>query len=174
MLFVAAVSLASCKSHSTASVASGPASSPASSPAGSTGGTASQTPAPGSNPLSSFCTQLQAERAKSAQLGKQFASAVTTPDLASIKKNFDAFFATEAQSIARVEATMTSAPADVQAALKVVNQFFLQLKSTIDNATSLQQFETSMRQYAHAKQLAAAGKVLANYTRSQCGTPASP
>jgi hypothetical protein len=164
-MVVAAVSLAACSKSTPTNAASSPPSIAA---------TESQTPAPGVNAGGSFCTTLKAEKAKEQQLGKEFASTATTPDLATIKQNFDRLFAAEAQSMARVEAAMTSAPANVQAAVQVVNQYVSQLKSTIDNATSLQQLGASLSQLSSTKQFAAAGKVLAAYTTSQCGSSPSP
>lgn len=169
MAVVAIFVLAACSKSQSA--ASSPQSSSGAPPGSSP---SSGSPVQGVNPGGDFCVQLKAERAKDAQLGKEFATALTTPDLASIKQSFDALFAAEAQSMARVEATMSSAPANVQAALQVVNRFFAQLKSTVDSATSLPQLEASMTQFANTKQFSAAGKVLAAYAKAQCGSTASP
>jgi len=149
------------------------AASPPSSPQGSTApASASASPSgstAGANPTGDFCTELKAQQAKFTQMNQEFATAFQS-GLASYQKQFDTLFAAMAESIARVEATMTSAPAKVRAAVQVMNDFLGKLKTAVDGATSMNELGTSMNQLVSDKTFAAAGRVLRAYTKSQCGT----
>jgi hypothetical protein len=110
------------------------------------------------------------------KLGSTLGTAIASNDFATTKQTLAAFFATTGQGLAQVETTMTDAPANVQAALTVVNQYFSQLQSVIASSTSMKQLETSMASQANNAQIKAAGQTLDAYTKSQCGdvTSSSP
>jgi hypothetical protein len=128
----------------------------------------------GSNPLSGFCTELKAENTKASALGSTFGAAVASHNLTKMKQALGTFFTNLSQELAAVEAQMASAPSNVQAALKVVNQFFTQLQSEVANASSLQGLEASMAASGNSPALKAAGKTLDDYGKSQCGDISSP
>lgn len=167
-LVLGAVALTAC-SKSGSSAASPPANdqgstAPATASASPSGSTT------GANPTGDFCTELKAQQAGLAQMNQQFATMSQSPDLAAIHKQFDTLFAAMTESIGRVEATMTSAPAKVRAAVQVMNEFLGKLKTAIDGATSMNELGTSMNQVIRDKKVAAASRVLQAYTKSQCGT----
>jgi hypothetical protein len=147
----------------------------------STGGAPVSVPAsvPGSvaqavNPGSDFCTELKTENAKAAALGKTFGSALASKDFATTKQTLAAYFGAVSQSLAQVEASMSSAPANVQAALGVVNQFFGKVQSAVASANSMKELETSMTNVSNTAQLKVAGATLSAYSKSQCGDLSSP
>jgi prophage DNA circulation protein len=124
----------------------------------------------GANPGGDFCTLLKAEKVKAAKLSSTISTAFATNDFATTKKALTAYFDALAQDLAQVEASMTDAPADVQAAVQTVNQFFTQLQSSLANASSLTDLQTSFTANLDTAALKSAGKVLSAYTTSQCGT----
>jgi hypothetical protein len=166
IVFSGAMVLSACNSSSTPDT---------SSPAAGTGATTpAATSNPGANPTSDFCTQLKTENAKFAQLGKTFGAAIASHDFATTKQTLATYFSAVAQAMSEVEASMSSAPADVQAALQTVNQYFSQLQSEIANASSLKQLETSLAAQGNSAQLKAAGATLSAYSKSQCGDLSTP
>ena len=149
-----------------------------STPAASTALGSSGAPAPslqGVNPGGGFCSELKTENAKSAQFSKTFGTAAASQNITSIKQTLGTYFTQAEGEIARVEATMTSAPANVQAALTTINHYFSQLQSAISSATSMQQLEASMASLGKdAASLKGAAETLKAYATSQCGSVASP
>jgi ABC-type phosphate/phosphonate transport system substrate-binding protein len=123
---------------------------------------------PGSNPTSDFCTALKTEQAKLKALNTSFAGSIASTDIATIKKNLTDYMAAVTQAAARVETTMTSAPADVQAALQVFNAFLTELPAKIKGATSLPSLAAVFKGMDTA-QMKAAAKTLSDYGKSQCG-----
>ena len=126
------------------------------------------------NPGSDFCTLLKAEKAKAAQLGKNLGTAFASSDFATTKKNLTAYLAAVAQSVGQVEASMGDAPANVQAALQTLNQFFAGLQSAVSSSSTLTELSTKMNAAVSTAKLKQAGAVLKAYTTSQCGTQSSP
>ena len=174
VVVVGSMVLAACSSGgSTTSAASSPAS-----PSG-VGGVATSPPAtattgPGANPGSDYCTGLASEKTAMSKLSQTIGTAVASQDFATTKTTLATFFSTTAQALAQVETSMTGAPANVQAALGVVNQFFTHLQSAIASSTSLKQLGLAFEDQANSAQLRAATKVLDDYTKAQCGASASP
>ena len=123
---------------------------------------------PGSNPTSDFCVALKAEQAKLNALTSKFTASLATPDIATVKKNLTDYMAAVTQAAAEVESTMTSAPADVQAALQVFNDYLTQLPDKIKGATNLPSLAAVFKGLDTA-QMKAAAKTLSNYGKSQCG-----
>ena len=168
-----AVVLAGCTSSSpTVAASSAPPAPPASSAAPTSTDSASSVP--GTNPGSALCLQIAAEKTQVSQLSSTLGTAFASQDLATVKSTLKTYFAAVAQVMGQVEASMSSAPANVQAALVTVNGFFTQLQSAVDGAKSMQELQTSITSIGNTKQMAAAGKVLAAYTTSQCGTQPTP
>jgi hypothetical protein len=164
MVVPCALALAACSSGSSTSAAS------SNTPPSSVSATTPQ----GANPGSGFCSELNAENAKLGHLGQTFSAAVASHNLASIKQTLGTYLTSAADAMVKVEASMSSAPANVQAALATVNQFFSQLRSAVANASTLKQLETSLGAAGNPAQLQAAGKTLDAYTTSQCGDLTSP
>lgn len=165
-----AVLLAGCSStSSTVAASSGPPASSA--PPASTAPASNE---PGSNPGSALCVQIAAEKTKVSQLSSTLGTAFASQDLATVKSTLKTYFAAVAQVMGQVEASMSSAPANVQAALVTVNGFFTQLQSAVDSAKSMQELQTSITSIGNTKQMAAASKTLAAYTTAQCGTQPTP
>lgn len=136
--------------------------------------TSPSTATQGANPGGDFCTLLKAEKAKVNKLGKTMGTAFASQDFASTKKMLTTYFAAVAQSLAEVEASMSSAPADVQAALQTINDYFSQLQSALASASTLTELETSLSAQTNTAEINAAGATLKAYSTSQCGDLGSP
>lgn len=169
-----AMVLAACTSSSSSPTNAAPPSATAPAPTGSTSTGTTSTGTQGANPGSDFCTLLKAEKAKAAKLGTTIGTAFASNDFATTKKTLTAYFAAVGQALAQVEASMSSAPANVQAALQTVNVFFSQLQSSVASASSLTELQTNISAAANTANLKQAGATLKAYTTSQCGTPSSP
>jgi hypothetical protein len=156
--------LGACSKDSTSSSASSNSSGPA----------PTETMTGGANPGGDFCTQLQVEKAKLSQLGTTFGAAIASKNLPAIKQAMGTYFTAVEGAMADVEASMSSAPSDVQAALTTVNAAFTQMQTAISSATSMKDLETSMQAFGSQPQLNSASKTLSAYTKSQCGSVASP
>jgi hypothetical protein len=165
LVMTGAVSLAACSSGTNSSAAK----TGTSSSAKSATGTPSQT---GSNPGSSFCNGLTNSQSESAQLATTMAQAVQSGNVSTAKQALDSVLTTIAQDLNTVESKMSSVPANVQAAITTVNNFFTQAKTAIANTTSLSQMGMAMAGL-DTQQLKDASATLAGYAASQCGVTPS-
>ena len=155
------MALAACSSSSSPSTTTAPGTpAPAS---------ASSTAPQGANPASDFCLKLRSENAKFAQLSKTLGTAFASQDFAATKQTLTTYFDAVGQALADLESSMISAPADVQAALQTVNQYFTKLQSALAGATSLQELGTAFGSVGSTPQLKAAGATLKAYGTAQCG-----
>jgi hypothetical protein len=68
------------------------------------------------------------------------------------------------------ESALSSAPANVQAAMMGLFGFVTSYKTAIANSTSITQLETSIVSLAGTSQVEADSLTLANYVTAQCGT----
>jgi hypothetical protein len=167
-LVAAALTLAACGSGASTSAA-GSSQTQASTAAPATSASPTATVA-GSNTGSDFCTQLKQSAANFAAIGPTFAKTIQAGNFAADKQVMAAFFQKAEVELARIESTMTSAPANVQASLVTVNKFYLQLISTWSHATSMSQLGASMVALGKNAPLKAADDTLRAYEVSQCGS----
>jgi hypothetical protein len=135
--------------------------------------TSAPTSEAGSDPTSDFCTALKVEKVKLAALTKNIGTAVVANDVQATKQNLATYITAVTQAIAEVETTMSSAPADVQAAIQVFNSEFTQLPSKIQSATTMQGIATAFSSFASDPQMKAASDTLSAYSRGQCGSLSS-
>jgi hypothetical protein len=68
------------------------------------------------------------------------------------------------------ESALSSAPANVQAAMKGLFAFITNYKTAIANSTSITQLATSIASSANTSGVEQDSLTLANYVRTQCGT----
>jgi hypothetical protein len=166
------VALAACSSSaSSPTTVAGGTNAPGSATASST--TEPSTPVQGANPGGDFCKLLKAEKTKVSQLSKTLGTALGSNNFASTKKTLTTYFDAVAQALSEVEASMGDAPADVQAALQTVNQYFAQLRSGVTSASSLTDLGTNLSSQMNSNELKKAGETLGAYTVSQCGNTSS-
>jgi len=118
----------------------------------------------------SDCTALNGEQTQSSKLASTLEQAFASGNFATIKSAMLAEFTTDGQDVSKVEALLSSAPANVKTAFATIATAFKQLKTAIENSTSLTQLEASLTTLGSNTQLEAAGKVLSSYYGSKCPT----
>jgi hypothetical protein len=162
-----AFALAACGSSN-----SGGSPSSSSSPSSAAAAATTSTPAAvtGVNANGPFCTTVKAEQVDIAKLEPTFVAAFETGNFTKIKEIELAFFDHVFADAKQVENSMGSVPANVQAALGVINGFFTQVDDAVKSATSLQDLEAKMITLGKDPSFKAAGEVLAAYGKEQCGT----
>jgi len=154
-VLAAAVSLSACSSNATSSstTTSHPSGTNAAAPSGG-----------------SFCGALVNESADAGKLTTNFAQSIASGNFSSAQQTLKGYFAQVGQDLAKVESTMSSAPANVQSALQVFNNWFRQAQTAVSNATSMQELGQSFTSLSSDSHLAAASKTVGDYVNSQCGT----
>jgi hypothetical protein len=130
-------------------------------------------PVTGSNTSGNLCTELKQARTNAASITSTFAASVRAGKFSTIKQTLHLFFQSVEAKLAQVEGTMTSAPANVQAALTTINGLYTQLSSAVDHSTSLAGLSAAMIPIGKNTQVKAAIDVLAAYAVSQCGSLAT-
>ena len=120
-----------------------------------------------------FCTAIGQAHAYFLTIAPTLAKAYATGKFSSIKQELESFWAAAVQGLAKVESTMTSAPANVQAALTTVNKAYAQFQSAVANSTSEAQLAVSMGAVGNNLQMRQADQTLTAYGKSQCGSLAT-
>jgi hypothetical protein len=117
------------------------------------------------------CTAINGEQTQSSQFGTAMERAFASGNFASIKSAMLASFAGLDQDISKAKGYLSSAPANVRAAFNTIATAFGQLKTALENATSLTQLEGSFTTLGSNTSLTAASKVLASYFGDKCPVP---
>jgi hypothetical protein len=165
-LIAGALALTACGSSSP-TAAAGSAAASTTAPATSASPTA---PVTGSNSNGNFCTEMKQTQTNAASIASTFATSFRAGKFSAIKQTLHLFFQTVEAKLAQVEGTMTSAPANVQAALTTINGLYTQLSSAVDHSTSLAGLSAAIVPIGKNTQIRAATNVLAAYALSQCGS----
>jgi hypothetical protein len=127
----------------------------------------------GLNPGSKLCTEAYSGESNSGAVGSSIEKAMVAAETSG---NFDA---AKQQMIAAVnaslkdagpaEAALSSAPANVQAAMKGLFAYVKSWETAINNSSSFTQFATSMESLIQNSGVAADAKTLGTYLTVQCG-----
>jgi hypothetical protein len=129
----------------------------------------------GSNPGGSLCTSIEEAQSNSSNLGtaleKSIAAAETSGSFASAQAAMLASINAVISEEGTAESDFSSAPANVQTALKDLFGFFGTLKTDVANATSTTGLLTSFEALGTDTQLKSESLTVANYVSSVCGTP---
>jgi hypothetical protein len=173
VLLAAAMVLTACSSGSKPAAAS--SSTPAVAAQSSTPAALPTGTVAGSNTGSSFCGDLTAARTYFASLEPTLIKGAESGSYATYKADMGSFLSKALNGLAAVESTMTGAPANVQAALTVVNKAYLSMQTAVASSTSLTSLGLAMEGILgrNENQLKAASNTLTAYAVSQCGSAAT-
>jgi hypothetical protein len=131
----------------------------------------------GLNPGSQLCLTVSNAESNAGNFGttleKSIEEAITSGNIASAKSAMITVINQSLKEEGPAESALSSAPANVQAAMKAIFAFDKNYESVIEKATSVQQFETSLTSLAGSSQIGPDSVTLANYIKAQCGTPAT-
>ncbi len=89
--------------------------------------------------------------------------------MTALKNSLESFVAGSVDTLANVEAEMASAPANVQAAVTVLDQFFTQARTATKSATNLTQLKTAVASLLN-DQVNTASATLTDYSNLLCRT----
>jgi hypothetical protein len=119
------------------------------------------------------CTAFNSEETQSSGLGTALEQAFASGNFASIKAAMLTEFTNLDTDVSKAKSYLSSAPANVQAAFDTIANAFGQLKTALENATSLTQLESSFTALGSNTGLTAAGQVLATYfgDKYKCTVP---
>ena len=123
----------------------------------------------GSNPRSAMCQKVKTEQAGSSSVGQAIEKAMTSGNFAAAKAAMLNAYNTDAGNVQKALAVIKTAPSNVQAAFKNLLSFVQQIKTDIQNASSLQGLVSSFESLGTNQKLVADGTTIANWYTSVCG-----
>jgi hypothetical protein len=124
----------------------------------------------GQNPGSALCTSLKSEQSSSTKLGEAVSAAFESGSFARAKKDMVNALNLGLKEVSPALQALHSAPASVQSAMKALFKFEGNLKSAIENASSMTALESSFETLGKNPQLQANSLVVTNYITAQCGS----
>lgn len=128
----------------------------------------------GLNPGSKLCATLSDAQSSSGNVGtaieKSIEQGMASGNYAAVKQAMLSDINLSLKEEGPAESALSSAPANVQAAMKGLFGFVTSYKTAIANSTSITQLETSIVSLAGTSQVEADSLTLANYVTAQCGT----
>jgi hypothetical protein len=128
----------------------------------------------GLNPGSKLCVTLANAESNSGNIGtsveKSIEQGMASGNYASVKAAMLADINLSLKDEGPAESALSSAPANVQAAMKGLFAFITSYKTAIANSSSITQLETSIVSLAGTSKVEADSLTLANYVTAQCGT----
>jgi hypothetical protein len=128
----------------------------------------------GSNPNSSMCQDIKGEESGNASVGTSVEKAISSGNFATAKQALLNSYNSDLSNVSKALAAIKSAPANVQAAFKNLLTYVQQIKTDIQNASSLQGLITSFESLGQNTQLATDGTTIANWATSVCGSSILP
>ena len=123
----------------------------------------------GSNPNSAMCQKVKTEQAGSSSVGLAIEKAMTSGNFAAAKQAMLNAYSSDAGNVQKALAVIKSAPSNVQAAFKNLLTFVQQIKTDIQNASSLQGLISSFQSLGTNQKLVADGTTISNWYTSVCG-----
>jgi hypothetical protein len=123
----------------------------------------------GSNPNSAMCQDVKKEQSGSTAVGSQFEKAMQSGNFAAAKQALLNAYDADMANVQKALAVIRTAPANVQAAFRNLLQFVQQVRTDIQNASSLQGLVTSFEGLGKNPQLQTDGATIANWYASVCG-----
>lgn len=126
----------------------------------------------GLNPGSKLCVEAYAgdnSSAAGSALEKAMISAETSGNWDAAKQALDAAMNTSLKEESQAEAALSSAPANVQAAMKGLFTYVKSFETAINNSSSFQQFAASMETLVQNSAIKTDSTTLASYLTQQCG-----
>jgi hypothetical protein len=123
----------------------------------------------GSNPKSAMCQDVKSEQSSSSSVGLAIEKAMTSGNFASAKQAMLAAYSTDLADVNKALGVIKSAPPNVQAAFKALLGFETQLRTDIQNSTSLAGLATSFESLGNNPKLVSEGTTISNWYTSVCG-----
>lgn len=125
----------------------------------------------GSAPNSAMCQDVKQQQAAQSGLSSSIGSDLESGNFAAAKQALLNAFNADQGDVQKALAVIKTAPANVQAAFRNILSYVQQIKSDIQNATSLPGLITSFESLGKNTQLASDGVTIANWYSSVCGGP---
>ena len=123
----------------------------------------------GSAPGSAMCQKVKTEQTGSSSVGDAIEKAMTSGNFAAAKQAMLNAYNADAGNVQKALAVIKSAPSNVQAAFKNLLSFVQQIKTDIQNASSLQGLVSSFESLGTNQKLVADGTTISNWYTSVCG-----
>jgi hypothetical protein len=123
----------------------------------------------GSAPNSAMCQDVKTEQTNSSGLGTSIEKAMQAGNFAAAKQAMLNAYNADAGNVQKALSVIRTAPANVQAAFKNLLTFVQQVKTDIENASSLQGLVASFESLGKNTQLVSDGTTIANWYASVCG-----
>jgi hypothetical protein len=123
----------------------------------------------GSNPNSAMCKDVKSEQTSSSSTGLAIEKAMTSGNFAQAKQAMLNAYNGDLNNVQKALGVIKTAPANVQTAFKGLLTFVKQIKTDIQNASSLQGLVTSFASLGKNPQLEADGVTISNWYTGVCG-----
>ena len=123
----------------------------------------------GSAPNSAMCQKVKTEQTGSSSVSLAIEKAMESGNFAAAKQAMLSAYSTDAANVQKALAVIKTAPSNVQSAFKNLLTFVQQIKTDIQNASSLQGLVTSFESLGQNQQLVTDGTTIANWYTSVCG-----
>ncbi|MGA2932810.1 MAG: hypothetical protein ABSE98_12075 [Acidimicrobiales bacterium] len=123
----------------------------------------------GSAPNSAMCQKVKTEQTGSSSVSLAIEKAMESGNFAAAKQAMLSAYSTDAANVQKALAVIKTAPSNVQSAFKNLLTFVQQIKTDIQNASSLQGLITSFESLGKNQQLVTDGTTIANWYTGVCG-----
>jgi hypothetical protein len=123
----------------------------------------------GSNPNSAMCKTVKSEQSGSSSVGTAIEKAMTSGNFAQAKQAMLAAYSTDFNNVQKALGVIKTAPPNVQTAFKGLLSFVKQIRTDIQNASSLQGLVASFSTLGQNKQLVTDGTTISNWYTGVCG-----
>ena len=123
----------------------------------------------GSNPSSAMCKDVKNEQADSSAVGTSIEKAMTSGNFAQAKQAMLKAYNLDEGNVQKALSVVETAPANVQAAFKNLLTFVKQIRTDIQNASSLQGLVASFATLGKDPHLETDGATISNWYTSVCG-----
>jgi flagellum-specific peptidoglycan hydrolase FlgJ len=123
----------------------------------------------GSNPNSAMCKDVKTEQSGSNSVSTAMEKAMTSGNFAQAKQAMLNAYNVDEGNVQKALAVIRTAPANVQSAFSNLLSFVKQIRTDIQNASSLQGLVASFATLGKNTQLETDGTTIANWYTSVCG-----
>jgi hypothetical protein len=128
----------------------------------------------GSNPGSSMCQDIKSEESGNSQVGVDVEKAIESGNFATAKQALLNSYGADVSSVNKALSVIKSAPSNVQAAFKNLLSYVQQIKTDIENASSLQGLIASFETLGQNTKIATDGTTISTWATSVCGSSILP
>jgi hypothetical protein len=128
----------------------------------------------GSNPGSSMCQDIKNEESGNAQVGLDVEKSITSGNFSTAKQALLNSYNADLSNVNKALSAIKSAPSNVQAAFKNLLSYVQQVKTDIENASSLQGLITSFESLGQNTKIVTDGTTISNWATSVCGSSILP